>query len=490
MALSLCFSATDSRMETTPLKKERDFIMMNYEPTSSVFDSHLETSHVIASRTAYLAGVAQRNFYAERNEDGKLTLDLNVYDAMEKDPAARSIRYLSMLRTVINNNYKMLDNALRNDLKNLTSIDLTKDLVQKLHNCGIEIYKANPTLQYYVEKINELVAARISGVRHLYPDWVNFEYVKSLFVFPDFARRAVSYFHTYQNHRNQMPYHVYLHISEQYLTAHPLMGNLFYDDARFLELLYDMNGELFRYAFATYQESEDTRAALDAFAEKASKVVLVVDCENSDAVKTAAALENMRSSLRNKLVKVLLINDVNASPLWEQLHSITDCPVELIQMDRVLTHKSLSDVALTAALCREHFANQVDSFLLASSDSDFTGLIRSLPTARFTMLMERVKSSPATRRALEAEGVGLVCLDDFNVGGSAWRFQWKGINQLCQKYIQERMQEINVNAMVEYALINSRLPLNEAEKALLRRKANGLHTAIDSNGNLSLELAD
>lgn len=462
-----------------------------YESSAAaVFDSELETSHIIASRTAYLAGVKEEHFYTQRSENGKFSLDRAVFDELEKDRSAKAIRCLTALRTIINCNFKQLDSAFKNELKNLTSMDLTKSLVQMLHNFGIEIYKANPTIQYYAEKVNELIAANIQTIRHLYPDWVEFAYIKKLFVFPDFARSCISYYNTYKNHWNQMPYHTYLHISESYLTTHPLIGNLFYDDAKFLETLYDMNGTTFIYGFATHQESEDTRAALDAFAEKAQKIVVVVDAENSDPIKLAGAMEGLRGNLRAKLVKLLLINDVNASSLWNQLADFIDCPVEVLQMERVVAHKSLSDVALTAALCKEHFVNGVDSFLLASSDSDFTGLVRALPTAKFTMLMERSKSSAATREALAQENVGLVCLDDFNVGHAAYRLQWSGLKLLCQKYIQQRMQEINVNSMIEYAMLNSRVSLNEAERAQFRRRANGLHVSIDAKGNLSLELAN
>ena len=104
--------------------------------------------------------------------------------------------------------------------------------------------------------------------------------------------------------------------------------------------------------------------------------------------------------------------------------------------------------------------------------------------------MERSKSSAATREALVQENVGLVCLDDFNVGHAAYRLQWSGLKLLCQKYIQQRMQEINVNSMIEYAMLNSRVSLNEAERAQFRRRANGLHVNIDAKGNLSLELAN
>lgn len=42
-----------------------------------------------------------------------------------------------------------------------------------------------------------------------------------------------------------------------------------------------------------------------------------------------------------------------------------------VMTERVMENKSLVDVMLTARVCKEHFANDVDSFIIASSDSDY-----------------------------------------------------------------------------------------------------------------------
>lgn len=85
-----------------------------YESSAAaVFDSELETSHIIASRTAYLAGVKEEHFYTQRSENGKFSLDRAVFDELEKDRSAKAIRCLTALRTIINCNFKQLDSAFK-----------------------------------------------------------------------------------------------------------------------------------------------------------------------------------------------------------------------------------------------------------------------------------------------------------------------------------------------------------------------------------------
>ena len=57
-------------------------------------------------------------------------------------------------------------------------------------------------------------------------------------------------------------------------------------------------------------------------------------------------------------------------------------PVEHMMIERVKQNKSLVDVMLISRTCQEHYKNNVDSFILVSSDSDYWGLISSLQDAR------------------------------------------------------------------------------------------------------------
>ena len=54
------------------------------------------------------------------------------------------------------------------------------------------------------------------------------------------------------------------------------------------------------------------------------------------------------------------------------------------------------------------FQNNIDSFLLASSDSDYWGLIPAMPQARYYVLVEAEKCSGAIRKAMENGGIAFV----------------------------------------------------------------------------------
>jgi hypothetical protein len=87
-------------------------------------------------------------------------------------------------------------------------------------------------------------------------------------------------------------------------------------------------------------------------------------------------------------------------------------------IERIKQNKSLVDIKLTARACQEHYQKQVDSFVIVSSDSDYWGLISSLPDARFLVMIEREKCGPDMKAALAESGIFYCYLDDFYSGNS------------------------------------------------------------------------
>ena len=76
----------------------------------------------------------------------------------------------------------------------------------------------------------------------------------------------------------------------------------------------------------------------------------------------------------------------------------------LLTIQRVKEDKSFLDIRLSVGVCKEFYQNQIDSFILASSDSDYWGLIPTLEEARFLVLVEEEKVSGAIRHTLEDSG--------------------------------------------------------------------------------------
>ena len=92
---------------------------------------------------------------------------------------------------------------------------------------------------------------------------------------------------------------------------------------------------------------------------------------------------------------------------------IITLPIKHNEINRVLDNKSLVDITMTAGVCEEFYKEHTESIILASSDSDFWGLITSLPLARFYVLNESRKTSPAIIEKLNSTGIEHCFMDDF-----------------------------------------------------------------------------
>lgn len=433
----------------------------------------------IVSTVAYLTGVHEGVF-----GNPKTTADPAVYDKLEKFKDARIVRALSALRTVINQNFRRIDEQMTMEMKNINVIEETKPLVQQLHRDGVEIFKANTHAEYYVSAINQLLLRWIDRCRSFFPEWVEWRYIRSLFIFPAFDAKAKTYFARYQLNLNRLPYQVF--INWQFRTMED-QGNLFQSDQKFLSLLYEQFNDTFTRYDSVHSESQTTRNVLSQFALKAGRMVLVVDCENSDPVRLCAALQSLGDAVRARLVRIILYNDVNTSSCWEMLEKYCSVPVEHCMTQRVLQNKSLVDATLIAGACREHYQNRVDSFLLASSDSDFISLVRSLPDASFLWMVENSKVSDATLDELARCKVPFCRLDEFNDGGAAYKFQKDALLGKCQEFLAKQFTAFNLDAMLEYALLNTRIQMSAKEKQCFRKKyLETIHAGVDASGSLCL----
>lgn len=68
---------------------------------------------------------------------------------------------------------------------------------------------------------------------------------------------------------------------------------------------------------------------------------------------------------------------------------------------------------MTACIVKDFYNNNITSFILVSSDSDFYGLIESLPEANFLVMYEYDKCGFAIKDALTQHGIYYCAIDDF-----------------------------------------------------------------------------
>lgn len=363
------------------------------------------TTKTTVGTIAYLIGVRRTAWMTVYNTDCP-----GLIEELDGNEDAVRIRYLCKFRTILMQNFKKIDNGLHYELKNIDRMEFfDPEDIKKLRHAGCEPVLANKRAADYSLHFNRLIAENIDKCEPLFPEWVSWAYIKNLFVIPKYVSPAVQKqeFMTYMGNINFYPFQMYIHWKPQE------MGNFLYNDGKFIEELYLMNGDYFGDASKYRDAGEDTKNSIYSFIAESEKTILVVDCENSDAYKLVSMLKSLNPDETEKIHKIMLFDDDHTNNGWDFIGTFTKIPIEHIEVKRVTDRKSLVDVRVTAGICRECYQNNVSSVILLSSDSDYWGLISSLPEADFLVVIEREKSGHAIKEALMQEGIFYCYLDDF-----------------------------------------------------------------------------
>ena len=214
---------------------------------------------------------------------------------------------------------------------------------------------------------------------------------------------------------------------------------------------------------------------------------MAVDCENSDPYRLCATLKSLDEGTARKIQKIMLLDDVHTVDAWRILESYTKIPVEHIMTERVKMSKSLVDIELTALTCKEFYLTHVDSFILVSSDSDYWGLISTMPDARFLVMVEREKCGADIKAALANSGIFYCYIDDFYTGGGE-DIKKNALFRELYHTLDESLH-LNAKAMLDNALTATRIDMKPAERRQFYDKyIRNMKLAIDDEGNVTLEL--
>lgn len=349
---------------------------------------------------------------------------------------------------------------------------------------GVKFYKKSSTkLCHHIIEINKIISDRINNCKNIFPVWLNWEYVRDIFIMPngmteEGTKEAIG---PYFENKSWYPYHVYINWTPQE------NGNILYNDKKFVTLLYQWHNDY----FAEYNRVSDAGSFVKSniydFIDDSGKVVMAVDCENSDPYRLCAALKGLDEDVVSKIQKIMLFDDIHTVNAWRILESHTSVPVEHIMTERVKQSKSLVDIELTARTCMEHYKNNVDSFIIVSSDSDYWGLISSLPDARFLVMIERENCSPDMKAALANSGIFYCYIDDFYAGNSEEIKMTALFNELY-RYLDDALT-LNANEMLEAALRATRIEMTPAAKRqFFEKHIKKMELVIDEKGNVSIEL--
>lgn len=458
---------------------------MDIAVTSSVNDAsekkiYQDSTYELVSKIAYLLGVPKRIF---ENEHEPPLLD--VYNKMHQEKSAQIVRNLSIVRSGILRNYRAINKKMHAEYKSIISMPeyVPTECIQKLEAEGIRFIKKSSTkLYHHVVELNRIICDRINNCKPLFPIWLNWSYLQDLFVMPDGLTEtgtlhAVA---TFTRCKQHYPYQMYMNWTP--FDA----GNILYNDKKFATLLYQWHGDTFTEYNRVSDVSGYVKGSIHEYLSASEHTVIVVDCENSDPYKLCATLKGLDHKNIAKIAKIILFDDVHTASAWRILESFTDIPVEHILIERVKQNKSLVDIMLTARACQEHYQNHVDSFVIVSSDSDYWGLISSLPEARFLVMVEREKCSSAMKHALSESGIFYCYIDDFYSGNSD-EIRMSALFKEMYQYLDNAIH-LNVNDMFAEALQATRITMTEAEKRqFYDRYIRSLRLSIDPEGNVSID---
>ena len=159
-----------------------------HESSAQAFTNYRNPTYHIVSIVGYLIGVEKQNFAPP----GEHKLDKTIFENLEKNKNARIIRNLCRIRTAFEKNYAAIQNKFHYDIKNIGSVPnlIPTDSVNQLAQDGVSIYKGRPDADDYIISINRALSNRINAVQALFPEWIDWKYLRDLFLMPGGTKAA------------------------------------------------------------------------------------------------------------------------------------------------------------------------------------------------------------------------------------------------------------------------------------------------------------
>lgn len=100
---------------------------------------------------------------------------------------------------------------------NLTNIDKLPEWfdienIKLLEQWGFEIIKPNYRAEKYTADFTKLIAENINSCQELFPEWIEFEYIRELFYCPNFTanNKLKKEFEKFKRNINYYPYQTYI----------------------------------------------------------------------------------------------------------------------------------------------------------------------------------------------------------------------------------------------------------------------------------------
>lgn len=427
----------------------------------------------------YLLGVKENYLQTipdsmEEYEKTKIRLDKNNY--------ARAIRHLNNLRSNLILYFKMISKTIRLTSVNYKPIDKIEYLANdfnELWKLDINISTGRNDIYEYIKLINKEINKRIDNVKNFFPEWVNFIYIKDMFIMPSDIEEECK---KYQTNQNFYPYKRYF--NWEYPEE---LGNILVSDAKILDVIYLNNGEHFSDFSKVIDASDKVKNNIAEFIKSGKKVQIFIDGENVDPYRFASTLDSLKDYELQKIDKIIVYYDkLFSSKAWEMLkHFSYDIKVESIEVERIKENKSLVDHKLIAGVSKACYKENVDSIILASSDSDFWSVIEDVD-AKYLVLVESDKCGPDFKNALRNNNIFYCYIDKFMTPDDNQFFKSVFCSEL-RKAIDNEFKLPCANKLLDTAIIQSRAYISNTEREnLYKEYIRKLKLDIDKNGNFTV----
>lgn len=320
---------------------------------------------------------------------------IDNFDTLNKGVMVE-VRKLCAFRSMLIANFSDINEQFKNHVQ-LADISMTARFVADLAKLEINIVNSG-SLSRNVIELNQLIDARMEkialGFKGIPQEWI-----QEIFSMPNGddvpgVRAAVR---KYRQFKNYYPYQKYINWPFAETPEEQRAKNIFGNDRALHEML------------AENHINKTTR--LIDFVGTAKDVVVVVDCENSDAQR----LYNTLSCVKDRLRKIILIDDTHTNLMWDEIvreYREEGIIIEHDELPRIKEEKSLVDLRMVAKTCEEFYKNDVKYFILVSSDSDLWALISSLPDAEILVLAERCKSGDVFVETLTKHKIQRLFMED------------------------------------------------------------------------------
>ena len=442
-------------------------------------EEYQRMTHQLASIVGFLIGVPDQWF---QNPDYE-TMDLQVFEKLQKDEEALIFRMLCRLRSAFQRNYGRIVHAFRYEYRNIGSIpDLVpQDALNCLQQKNITFFHSRPEIDEYIIDINRQIHPRVRGLKRLMPEWLRWEYMEPLFDMPGgLDRKAVkAQGQNYLINPERFPYHCWVNWDAVSIGTES-RGNILWCDEKLVNLLYERHEDRFEDLALVRDVGRATQESIDRYLSRGKRCVFMVDCENSDPTKLAAALSSLTDEQKDRVAGIVLIDSKYTTPEWNTMldrlfrksvwtgSSGAPVPVRHLVVNRLLDAKSQVDIHLTLEVAREINENHTDSIVLVASDSDYWALIQYFHGTRFMLMMEREKSSPAILSELLKHEIPYCFLDDFCTA-STYSIRSITLLNLIQTEIDrilrgETAMALNPRAMLDRILAGTWIQLTTKEK--------------------------